>query len=47
VAQPIFAADRGDSAGKIALRSPEGDPDPEGDLSPPTAAEKWRWAAKP
>jgi hypothetical protein len=21
----------------------EGDPDPENDLSPPTAAEKWRW----
>jgi hypothetical protein len=33
-------ADRGDSAGKMGLRTPEGDPDPEGDLSPPTAAEK-------
>jgi hypothetical protein len=36
----FLQADPGDSAGKIGLRIPEGDPDPENDLSPPRSAEK-------
>lgn len=41
----FLQADRGDSAGKIELRTPEAGSDPQNDLNPPTAAEKWRWAA--
>jgi hypothetical protein len=43
-AQPIFAADPGDSAGKMGLRSSEAGSDPKNDPSPPRSAEKWRWA---
>lgn len=37
-------ADRGDSGSEIGLRIPEGDPDPENDLSPPPSAYPGRWA---
>jgi hypothetical protein len=36
----FLQADPGDSATKIGLRSFDGDPAPEGDLSPPRSAEK-------
>jgi hypothetical protein len=42
----FLQADPGDSAIKIGLRSPGVGSDPEGDLSPPRSAEKWRWAAR-
>ena len=38
-------ADRGDSGSEIGLGNPEGDPDPENDLSPPPSAYPGRWAA--